>query len=248
MRAATLVSTLITCIAALTGVALASDPVLYPDGSYRYSAEAQAIPVVTIQQGDLCDIELQAGERINQAVISDSLRWKMTDGISGADTPHVFVKPTENDLRALLTITTSRRVYHIRLVSTNGSGEEFVGFYYPATIGQFRPHVVAAAPTPSPAWTCARPLDSRYRIDGVPEFRPISVCNDGNHTYVNMGTIKGRLPVLVIVGDGNQDEIGNLSFDDTHAEYVLDGVPDKLALLRDSSRGQLRVNIARTAQ
>lgn len=246
--------TLAIALFAIPSVAPAlADPILYPDGSQRYSVESRQIPVVYIQAGDLCDIELQSGERINQAIISDSLRWKMTDGVSGASTPHVFVKATEGRLHALLTITTTRRTYHVRLVSTRRTGQEFVGFYYPPTVHAMREHRnVALAPkparTPEPAWTCMAPLSSKYRIDGSTLFRPTSVCNDGAHTYVNMGGITGNLPVLVIVGEGNQDQIGNVTFDAAHAEYIIDGVPDRLALLRDSNKGQVRVNIARASR
>jgi len=239
-------------LAMMTSVARAvADPVPYPDGSQRYAAESLEIPVVYVQVGDLLDIELQPGERINQAIISDSLRWKMTDGVSGSSIPHVFLKPTEDRLHALLTITTSKRTYHVRLVSTGGNGQEFIGFYYPPTLAMMRAHEVTAsgpipAPTLSPAWTCSTPLDAKYHIDGSTLFRPSSVCNDGAHTYVNMGGISGNLPVLVVVGEGNQDQIGNVTFDSSHDEYVIDGVPDRLALLRDSNKGQIRVNIART--
>ncbi len=63
-----------------------------------------------------------------------------------------------------------------------------------------------------------------------------------------MGGITGNLPVLVIVGEGNQDQIGNVTFDAAHEEYIIDGVPDRLALLRDSNKGQVRVNIARASR
>jgi hypothetical protein len=149
----------------------------------------------------------------------------------------------------MLIITTTRRTYHVRLVSTHDSGDVFVGFYYPSTIGQLHPHAPSAPPTPSPAWSCATPLDARYRIYGANEFKPISVCNDHLRTYINMGVVKGGLPILVTVGDGNQDQIvGNPSWDTAHAEYVVDGVPDKLALVRDGRKGQLRVNIVRNGK
>ncbi len=105
-------------------------PIAYPDGSYRFPY-GEAIPNIRVGVGDECDIELQPGEKINQAIISDSARWKATDGVSGADTPHMFVKPTEGGLWATLTVTTTRRVYHLRLESANGRQNEYVGFYYP---------------------------------------------------------------------------------------------------------------------
>jgi len=245
---------LLTSLTLATRIA-AADPVLYPDGSVRYAAESPNIPVVAIETGDLCDIVLQPGEHLNQAIISDSLRWKMTDGTSGNDTPHVFLKPTRPGLRALLTVTTSRRTYHLRVVSHDGPGREFIGWYYPATIGTLHPHSASVAqatgpqPTTTTPWTCASPLDARYRVDGATQFRPLFVCNDGTRTYVNLGAIRGTLPVLVTVGEGREDQIiGNATWDPSHNEYVVDGVPDRLALLRDSRKGQIRVNIQRTTK
>jgi len=224
-----------------------ADPVQYPDGSLRFSATGTTIPTVYVQTADVCDIMLEPGERIRQAIISDSVRWKLTDGTSAADTPHIFVKPTEPGIRALLTVTTTRRVYHVRLFATRDSGEEFVAFYYPKVLERLeavgsRPR---PAPTTPPAYACAPPLDTAYRVFGANEFRPRSICNDGAHTYLNMGRIDGNLPVLVVIGDDGHDQIGNFSFDNDHLEYVIDGVPKKLALLRNGGRGQLRVNIER---
>lgn len=225
-----------------------ADPIRYPDGSTRFSATGATIPTVYVQTADVCDIMLEPGERIRQAIISDSVRWKLTDGTSAADTPHIFVKPTQPGIRALLTVTTTRRVYHVRLFATRGSGQEFVAFYYPKVLERLE--AVGAPPTPEPttppAYACAAPLDSAYRVSGANEFRPISICNDGVHTYVNMGNIDGNLPVLVVIGDDGHDQIGNFSFDNDHLEYVLDGVPKKLALLRNGGRGQIRVNIERS--
>ncbi len=224
-----------------------ADPIGYPDGSARFSAIGTTIPTVYVQSADVCDIMLEPGERIRQAIISDSVRWKLTDGTSAADTPHIFVKPTQPGIRALLTVTTTRRVYHLRLFATRDSGQEFVAFYYPKVLERLE--AVGGRPTPEPttppAYACAAPLDAAYRVSGANEFRPSSICNDGVHTYVNMGHIDGNLPVLVVIGDDGHDQIGNFSFDNDHLEYVLDGVPKKLALLRNGGRGQIRVNIER---
>ena len=243
----------------LAGVAMtmsvaAADGMLYPDGSIRFSAISRTIPEITVQQGDVCDIVLEDGERINQAIISDSIRWKMTDGISGNATPHIFVKPVSSNLHALLTITTTRRTYHIRLTSTDGAGREFVGFYYPTPMNEIRQNLMArehavSVPRINAAWTSSAPMDSRYAFSGARQFRPKSVCNDGAHTYLNMDHIDGTLPVLVTVGDGNQDQIiGNPTWQPLHNEYTIDGVPNHLALVRDSRHGQIRVNITRTGR
>lgn len=242
--------TLSVALCVVPSLRAAADPTLYPDGSARFSASGSQIPLVDVNVADVCDIMLQPGEKIRQAIVSDSERWKITDGLSGESTPHIFVKPTESGIRALLTITTTRRVYHVRLRSTDAGGREFVGFYYPVQLERIQalgPRHIARSTVPatSPAYACSTPLDSKYQFSGSGQFRPKSVCNDGAHTYVNMDHIDGNLPVVVIVGDDGHDQIGNFSFDNTHQEYTLDGVPKKLALLRNGGRGQVRVDIER---
>jgi hypothetical protein len=48
--------------------------------------------------------------------------------------------------------------------------------------------------------------------------------------------------------DNGTDEIANYSFDPTHRQFILDGVPKKLALIRGSDHGQLRTTFERKAQ
>jgi len=174
-------------------------PMAYPDGSYRFPY-GESIPTVRVGVGDECDIQLEPGEKINQAIISDSARWKATDGVSGLNTPHMFVKPTEGGLWATLTITTTRRVYHLRLESADGRQNEFVGFYYPqdaaaraaaeqrrafkrarlASLAAQRAAASRAQAAIAATYTCAN-LDAKYKASGANEFRPVSVCNDGAH-------------------------------------------------------------------
>jgi type IV secretion system protein VirB9 len=213
----------------------------------RYSINNMRIPYVEVQEGDVCDIILQPGERINQVVIADSLRWKITDGLSH-DTPHVFIKPTEANLHTSLIITTNLRSYHIRFASVSGEGREVIGFYYPEAPRRIIVH--QSAPINLPQWTCAAPLDSHYKFKTSKHnnaFTPLSACNDGVRTYINMNHIDGALPVLYTVGaDGTDQLVGNATWNPPHNEFIIDGVPNSLALVRDSRHGQLRVNIEKT--
>jgi P-type conjugative transfer protein TrbG len=229
-----------------------SGAIEYPDGSYRFPY-GDAIPTVRVGVGDECDIQLQAGEKINQAIISDSARWRATDGVSGADTPHMFVKPMQDGLWATLTITTTRRVYHLRLESAEGRQNEYVGFYYPedtaararraARRAELRADAERAQAAIVATYTCAK-LDAKYNVAGANEFRPVSVCNDGAHTYINIPEVTGDLPQPYTL-DNHTDEIANYSYDRTHRQFILDGVPIKLALIRGTGRGQLRTTFER---
>ena len=229
-----------------------SGAIEYPAGSYRFPY-GDSIPTVRVGVGDECDIQLQAGEKINQAIISDSVRWRATDGVSCADTPHMFVKPTQDGLWATLTITTTRRVYHLRLESADGRQNEYVGFYYPedtaararraARGAELRAAAEQAQAAIVATYTCAK-LDTKYNIAGANEFRPLSVCNDGAHTYINVPDVAGDLPLPYTL-DNQTDEVANYSYDRTHRQFILDGVPTKLALIRGTGRGQLRTTFER---
>lgn len=221
---------------------------LYPDGSYRFAYGGMRRPSIYIQAGSDCDIALQNGEKIHDVFISDSARWKVSTGWSGPDVGHVVVKPTDVNLRAALTIMTDRRTYHIDLISTRSAGAEFVGFYYPETPVELRARIAAHAAklqlaAVPPRYACTN-LDASYTMQGATSLRPISVCNDGKQTYVNMPALNGDLPIVKQIGADGRDAQAAYTFDNTHNEYAVDGTPARLVLIR----GRDRLVLARTAQ
>jgi len=230
-------------LAASTMQTLARDsdrPMHYSDGSYRY--EFGGIPTIHVGAGDSCDIQLQAGEAIRRAFLSDTVRWKLADGVSGGDNvPHLVVKPTQAGIATTLTVFTDRRAYHIRLASSPKIAEEYVAFSYPddraaaARAAEDRVRSAsAAAATTAATYTC-KDLDAKYVAAGANEFRNAQVCNDGKHTYINAPNWDGDLPMPYSV-DKDTDEIANYSFDPEHRQFVIDGVPSKLALVRGGDR------------
>jgi P-type conjugative transfer protein TrbG len=228
-------------------------PIHYPDGSYRY-AFGGAMPTIRVGAGDSCDIELEAGETIRRAFLSDTVRWKLADGTSGANNiPHLVVKPTQAGLSTTLTVFTDRRSYHVRLASLPNTQEEYVGFTYPAeraaamtreAADRTRADAAAAAAIAA-TYTC-KDLDAKYASAGANEFRDAQICNDGKHTYVNAPTWDGDLP-MPYVYDNGPDEIANYSFDPKHRQFIIDGVPNKLALIR-GDHGQVRTTFERKPQ
>lgn len=113
-------------------------PLLHPDGVVRFPYGAYQ-PVITCQPLNLCDIELQEGEKIKSVLIGDAIRWNDADGgvpivYSGTDdnlTPHLVVKPDQSGLNTSLMITTSKRTYMLKLKSANNNYIARAGFYYP---------------------------------------------------------------------------------------------------------------------
>jgi hypothetical protein len=94
-------------------------------------------------------------------------------------------------------------------------------------------------------YTC-KDLDAKYASAGANEFRDAQICNDGKHTYVNAPTWDGDLP-MPYVYDNGPDEIANYSFDPKHRQFIIDGVPNKLALIR-GDHGQVRTTFERKPQ
>jgi len=217
----------------------AARPTHYPDGSYRYTYGSE-MPVILVGAGDSCDIQLEAGESIRRAFLSDTLRWKLADGTSGADNvPHLVVKPTQAGLLTTLTVFTDRRSYHIRLLSKSTTQEEYVGFLYPAehaaATREAEDRASANAAAAIEATYSCKELDTKYVAAGANEFRDAQVCNDGKHTYVNAANWTGDLP-MPYAYDNGPDEITNYSFDPKHRQFIIDGVPRKLALIRGGDR------------
>jgi type IV secretion system protein VirB9 len=226
-------------------------PIHSPDGSYRFTYGAD-MPTIRVGVGDSCDIEFQAGESIRRAFLSDTVRWKLADGVSGpANIPHLLVKPTQAKISATLTVLTDRRAYHIRLLSTFESHPEYVGFQYPSE----RPAATASAPASASVnadeeiiatYTCGAKLDSAYTSSGANEFRDAQICNDGKHTYINVPEWRGDLPMPYLLDNG-VDEIANYSYDPLHRQFIIDGAPTRLALIRGTGRGQSRTTFTRKA-
>jgi type IV secretion system protein TrbG len=111
--------------------------------------------VVTCEPLRVCDVELGAGEEIQNVSLGDSSRWLVHPAFSGAReslTPHVMVKPTEYDIATNAIITTNRRTYCLGLVS-KAKGDpghvRRVKFYYPRDLVEQVPGTLQASEAPA---------------------------------------------------------------------------------------------------
>src|SRR3546814_7194674 len=80
------------------------------------------------------DIALQPGENLVAVASGDTARWVIGDTTSGSGEgkqTHVLAKPFSAGLLTNLVITTDRRAYHIRLVSTSGTALSSMRWTYP---------------------------------------------------------------------------------------------------------------------
>ena len=84
--------------------------------------------------GLVTDIILQPGETLVAVASGDTARWVIGDTTSGSadgKQTHVLVKPFSAGLLTNLVITTDRRAYHVRLVSTPATALSSMRWTYP---------------------------------------------------------------------------------------------------------------------
>jgi type IV secretion system protein VirB9 len=108
------------------------DPML-ADGGRVVFVHGASLPTIIAAPMQVCDVELQTGETVNEIVVGDSARWLVASGTVGsgpAATVHLFVKPMDAGLESSAVVTTDRRVYHLRFVSQRAGHTPYVGFLY----------------------------------------------------------------------------------------------------------------------
>lgn len=114
------------------------EPVLTPGGKIVY-VHGATLPSIVAVPYQVCDVELEQGETVNEVVVGDSARWLVDSGTSGSGasaTVHLFVKPMDAGLETSAVVTTDRRVYHLRFVSKRTGHTPYVGFAYADSIRQ----------------------------------------------------------------------------------------------------------------
>lgn len=93
----------------------------------------QGTPTLPCAPGHYCALALQQGETIKSIDQSDK-KWSVSPTTYGAGqfaTPVVILSPSAPDLASDLTITTDRRVYAVKLVSSGTHWNALTAFSYP---------------------------------------------------------------------------------------------------------------------
>src|SRR6185437_14931777 len=150
-----------------------------PDGKIVY-LYGEVEPTVICSPLQVCDVELQPGETVDDVMVGDTVRWKIAPATSGSadgQTVHLIVKPAEPDLETSMVVTTSRRTYHIELKSDATQFMPRVGFDYPEDVDaklaafgqQIQASVVPGAGVP------ADELDFKFSADANAPWRPTRI-------------------------------------------------------------------------
>ena len=248
--------------------------------SYRETGEAAVIkrnasvvypfdqsqPDVRCSPLRACDIELQAGELVVGVAVGDAERW-ITSPLSSGDpdnpTPHVIVKPKEYDLATNLVIGTTRRTYHLGLISIAGprveAGElayhRHVAFYYPdeivrhwATAEELERERDSRRQASVMAETSAVSVDQlnfNYAIKGdkkIP-WAPTHVFDDGQHVYIRLPAAARAtdLPALLVEAASGEMAVSNYRLQGSW--YVVDGLFPRAELVVGVGKKKRKVEI-----
>jgi type IV secretion system protein VirB9 len=211
-----------------------------------------SLPSVVCSPLHVCDIELQAGEVVNDIRAGDPVRWKVTPASSGTGasrTTHLTVKPTDSALRTNLDVATDRRMYIIQLVSRTNEWMPSVGFAYPEDAqaswqAYHEAQELQQQATVLPTGENLATLDFDYRIDGkAVEWKPLRVYTTGQKTYVQFSAAvaHGDLPALVALGTGNVEALVN--YRKVGDRFEVDKLLRRFALIRGVGRHQQRIDI-----
>jgi type IV secretion system protein TrbG len=219
--------------------------------------------IVTCEPLRVCDVELDAGEEVQNVSIGDTSRWLVHPAFSGARdtlTPHVMVKPSEYGIATNAIITTNRRTYYLGLVSKAKNDHGYVRrvkFYYPQDLVEqtnrtFRAKTSMArreSDTTVARGLAPDRLSFGYEIVGGAglAWRPVRVFDDGQHVYIQMpDTLKAsEAPALLVQSRGGESALVNYRVRLPY--YVVDRLFDAAVLIVGVGQQQDRVTIRRKA-
>lgn len=231
---------------------IAPAPTGFVNGAQVYPYSEGTIFLAYAAPGLVTDIVLQPGEALIAVASGDTARWVIGDTSSGSGETkqtHVLVKPFSGGLVTNLVITTDRRSYHVRLVSTSATALSSMRWTYPQDelLALHRKAEAERAAAPVAAGLSVETLHFNYAISGdKPGWRPIRAFDDGQKTYVEFpaSLASSEAPPLFLVGQDGKAELVNYRLSGRF--YVVDRIFDA-AELRLGLKKQQVVRIDRVS-
>lgn len=234
-----------------------------PDGRVKYLFGA-TLPTLVCTPLQVCNIELQAGEVVNDVHAGDTARWKITPatlGTGSSATTIIVVKPVDAGLVTNLSVTTDRRLYNIKLASTRKDWIPVLSFDYPDEAERQWAAYRAQQAKPLQHNTLATGqnlahLDFGFEIGGdSPSWKPIRIYSDGQKTYIQFPSARFNEEAPVLVAKSTPKGWFSLFSKPTEQllnyraigdRYVVDKVLDQASLIVGVGDEQTEVTIQRT--
>lgn len=226
------------------------------DGSVKYLFGA-TLPTMICSPLEVCNIALQPGEVVRDAHAGDTVRWSVSPATYGAGdkvTTVLVIKPKDAGLTTSLSVTTDRRIYNIKLVSTRKQWIPLMSFDYPDDVQREWDAYRAAQAKQTyyntmPTGQNLANLDFGYRLGGdSPRWKPVRVYSDGAKTYIQFpdANYTNGAPSLVELSGGgwfSSPKKKLINYRPIGDRYVVDGVIDKAALIMGVGSDEVSVTI-----
>jgi P-type conjugative transfer protein TrbG len=218
----------------------------------------QSQPSVVCAPLQACDVALQPGEIVQNLAAGDAVRWVITPAVSGSGdtrTTHLNIKPTDSGLTSSLMVYTDKRIYSIKLVSTQAQWTPLTGFVYPEA--------------PQTAWENYRAnmgtdtvlangsggsgeVGFGYHISGNAPWKPTQAYSQGGKTIVLLPEEiqYGAAPAVIgLANDGSWfsdpgEQMLRYRFV-SGSKIIIDGLPEHFKLVTGVGRNQQKVDIRR---
>jgi type IV secretion system protein TrbG len=235
-------------------------PTTGQDGRVLYTY-GQGVPTVICSTLQVCELDLEPGE----VVTKDALDWgdhrfelvARTAGSGPEQFTYLVVKPTEPGLDTTMTVGTDKRLYYVRLVSTDHAHMARVAFTYPdeeakkqkaaeeakraeAERQKAEAERLAKLSTDKPLrnWNYEVKLhgkDAQY-------LKPEKIADDGVHTHITLSEeARHRGLPVVEIADARGPIPANARWDDN--ELIIDAVFERACLVEGVGRKQQRACI-----
>ncbi len=215
-------------------------------------------PTIAANILELTVISLENGEQVSSVSSGDPLRWSYSLVYSGngvSRQAHIMIKPAKSEISTDFFITTDRRAYLLKLVSTtDGKYVRDVRFWYPEKmqsdlqqqyniekqVQNANENIIAQLPVVD-----VSQLNFNYKLSvegSRPVWMPKQVFDDGVHTYIQLmpNATAGDLPAL-FVQNGASSEIVNYRYKAPY--FVVDKIFSKAILMTGTGHNQQRVSI-----
>lgn len=230
-----------------------SVPFMAANGKLTY-VHGASMPTVLATPMQVCDVELQQGESINSINIGDTARWQVV--VANANNrEHILVKPSDNNIETNAIVATNRRVYHLRLVSTEDSFTPYVGFVYANEMLAYQSQANEqkakkehfnsySDETEENRVISLESLNFNYELRGNANWKPERVYDDGAKTYIKLPkrTYTSEMPIL-LVSKGGETVLVNYRTKKT--AMIVDGVFDEIILVLGVGKNKEQINIVR---
>lgn len=231
-------------------------PNIITDGFVKFAYNSSQQPIVKTTPFQETVISLEPGEKFTNVTSGDPSRWMYAAAVSGSgitQQQNILVKPSYPDISTNLIITTDKRIYNLKLISSSDARSvKSVSFWYPeemveavnnATFKQTIDSTVSSSPDIN-----LNSINFNYTIssDGffrsLPSWRPVRVFDDGTHTYMQFPPdISSRdMPVLFIL-NGSNKELVNYRYKKPY--FVVDKIFNRAVLVMGVGRDESKVII-----